>query len=88
VSEALGHSSDSVTLGLYSHVLPNMQEELAGVLANLLNRKSSAAYPRNFCHYWLITSKEKAFRFIVCVSFMCLKLAEEVGCEPTIQLHV
>jgi integrase len=42
VSEALGHSSDSVTLDLYSHVLPNMQDELAGELANILNRKSSA----------------------------------------------
>ena len=36
VSEALGHSSVSITLGLYSHVLPNMQDELAGAVAKWL----------------------------------------------------
>ena len=36
VSEALGHSSITITLDLYSHVLPNMQDELASAVANLL----------------------------------------------------
>ncbi|MCH8988051.1 MAG: tyrosine-type recombinase/integrase [Chloroflexi bacterium] len=40
VSEALGHSSVRITLDLYSHVLPNMQDELAGAVANLLKRES------------------------------------------------
>ena len=39
VSEALGHSSVTITLDLYSHVLPNMQAELAGAVANLLKRE-------------------------------------------------
>ena len=30
VSEALGHSSFTITLDTYSHVLPNMQDQLAG----------------------------------------------------------
>jgi len=38
VSEALGHSSVSITLDLYSHVLPNMQSELSEAVANLLKR--------------------------------------------------
>ena len=38
VSEHLGHSSVVITLDLYSHVLPNMQEELVNVVANLLKR--------------------------------------------------
>ena len=41
VSEALGHSSVTITLDLYSHVLPNMQDELAGAIANLLKRGTS-----------------------------------------------
>jgi integrase len=36
VSEALGHSSVTITLDLYSHVLPNMQDELAAAVAKLL----------------------------------------------------
>jgi integrase len=36
VSEHLGHSSIVITLDLYSHVLPSMQEELVNVVANLL----------------------------------------------------
>ena len=36
VSEALGHSCITITLDLYSHVLPNMQHELAGAVANIL----------------------------------------------------
>ena len=38
VSEHLGHASVVITLDLYSHVLPNMQEELVNVVANLLKR--------------------------------------------------
>ena len=41
VSEALGHSSVNITLDLYSHVLPNMQDELASAVANLLKRDSN-----------------------------------------------
>ena len=36
VSEHLGHSSIVITLDLYSHVLPNMQEELVIVVAQAL----------------------------------------------------
>ena len=42
VSEHLGHSSVVITLDLYSHVLPNMQEELVNVVANLLKRDVNA----------------------------------------------
>jgi integrase len=38
VSEALGHSSVTITLDTYSHVLPNMQDELAAAIANILKR--------------------------------------------------
>ena len=40
VSEHLGHSSGTITLTLdtYSHVLPNMQDELAIEVENLLKR--------------------------------------------------
>ena len=38
VSEALGHSSVTITLDTYSHVLPNMQDELAVAIANILKR--------------------------------------------------
>jgi len=38
-SEALGHSSVTITLDLYSHVLPNMHDELASAVANLLKRE-------------------------------------------------
>jgi integrase len=38
VSEALGHSSVTITLDTYSHVLPNMQGELAAGIANILKR--------------------------------------------------
>ena len=38
VSEALGHSSVTITLNLYCQVLPNMQGELAIAMANLLKR--------------------------------------------------
>jgi integrase len=38
VSEALGHSSVTITLDTYSHVLPNMQNELAIAVENILKR--------------------------------------------------
>jgi len=38
VQEALGHSSVTITLDTYSHVLPNMQGELAAAIANILKR--------------------------------------------------
>lgn len=41
VSVALGHSSVTNILDLYSHALPNMQNELAGAVANLLKRAVS-----------------------------------------------
>ena len=39
VSEHLGHSSVTITLDTYSHVLPDMQDELANAVANLLRRE-------------------------------------------------
>ena len=39
VSEYLGHSSVTVTFDRYSHALPNMQDELAVAVANLLKRE-------------------------------------------------
>jgi integrase len=36
VSEMLGHSSSRITIDLYSHVLPDMQQDAAATLANLL----------------------------------------------------
>lgn len=37
VSEMLGHASVSITLDLYSHVLPNMQREAVGRMDELLS---------------------------------------------------
>ena len=39
VSEALGHSSVTITLDTYSHVLPNMQDDLAIAVENILKRR-------------------------------------------------
>jgi integrase len=36
VQERLGHSSINMTLGIYSHVLPSMQEDVAEQLDALL----------------------------------------------------
>ena len=36
VSERLGHANVSITLDTYSHVLPSLQEEAAGVVARLI----------------------------------------------------
>ena len=41
VSERLGHSSISVTMDIYSHVLPGMQEEAALAVEQLLERPVS-----------------------------------------------
>ena len=38
VSETLGDSSITMTLDTYSHVLPNMQDELAIAVESLLKR--------------------------------------------------
>jgi integrase len=37
VSEILGHSSISITLDTYSHVLPNMQDRAAKALEDALS---------------------------------------------------
>ena len=37
-AEGLDNSNIAITLDLYPHVLPNMQDELAGLAANLLKR--------------------------------------------------
>jgi integrase len=36
VSEMLGHASVSITLDIYSHVIPDMQQDAAATLARLL----------------------------------------------------
>lgn len=41
VSEMLGHSSISVTLSLYAHVLPHMQRDAAATMDDLLRGKVS-----------------------------------------------
>jgi len=38
VSELLGHASISITLDLYSHVLPNMQRDASDALDRLLGQ--------------------------------------------------
>lgn len=43
VSEMLRHASVSITLDLYSHVLPNMQRETVGRMDELLNDSGEAA---------------------------------------------
>jgi integrase len=37
VQRRLGHRSISITLGIYAHVLPSMQEQAAQKLGNLLH---------------------------------------------------
>ena len=37
VSEALGHSKIGITLDLYSHVITDMQDELADAVADVLS---------------------------------------------------
>ena len=36
VSERLGHSSIAVTIDLYSHAVPGLQREAAGVIGDLI----------------------------------------------------
>jgi integrase len=36
VSEMLGHASVAITLDVYSHVLPNMQQDAAAAMGDLL----------------------------------------------------
>ncbi len=41
VSELLGHASVSITLDIYSHVMPDMQEDAASTLADMLHHPPS-----------------------------------------------
>lgn len=43
VSERLGHSSITLTLDTYSHVLPTIQKRAADLMGRLLGRKAGAA---------------------------------------------
>ena len=36
VSKAMGHSKVGITMDLYSHVIPDMQDELADAVADVL----------------------------------------------------
>ena len=38
VQERLGHSTVAMTLDVYSHVLPSMQQEVAGKIDDLFNK--------------------------------------------------
>lgn len=38
VSEMLGHSTIAITLDIYSHVLPDMQQDAVSVMAHQLYR--------------------------------------------------
>lgn len=40
MQEILGHSNISITLGIYSHVLPGMQDEAMGKWDHLLGGKT------------------------------------------------
>jgi integrase len=44
VSERLGHSKVAVTLDIYSHLLPTMQDGAAAQLESLLHRKPENGY--------------------------------------------
>ncbi|HEX9069293.1 MAG TPA: site-specific integrase [Ktedonobacterales bacterium] len=39
VSEMLGHSTIAITLDIYSHVMPHMQQEAAGIMDDVLGSK-------------------------------------------------
>lgn len=45
VSEMLGHSGVALTLGVYSHVLPHMQEEAVQRVAALLEGENGVEWP-------------------------------------------
>jgi integrase len=36
VSEMLGHASVAITLDIYSHVIPDMQQDAAAIMAEVL----------------------------------------------------
>jgi integrase len=46
VSEMLGHSQISITLGLYSHVTPHMQQQAADAMDAALERYRSSTRKR------------------------------------------
>ena len=46
VSEMLGHSTIAITLNLYSHVLPEMQQEATYALDRLLGGPSAVSHER------------------------------------------
>jgi integrase len=46
VSERLGHSSVTLTLETYSHVLPTMQRRAADLMGQILGRKTTEGGPR------------------------------------------
>lgn len=41
VSEGLGHSSVSITLDIHSHVVPEMEQDVADTVARLVDGESS-----------------------------------------------
>jgi integrase len=43
VSDRLGHSTIAITIDTYSHVMPSLDEEAAGTVANLIFRKKHRA---------------------------------------------
>ncbi|HEU5438769.1 MAG TPA: site-specific integrase [Ktedonobacterales bacterium] len=45
VSEMLGHSSVSITLNIYAHVLPHMRQSAASAMDNLLAAPASVDLP-------------------------------------------
>jgi integrase len=47
VSERLGHSSITLTLDTYSHVLPTMQRRAADMMGQILGRKVADGGPEN-----------------------------------------
>jgi integrase len=46
VSERLGHENVSMTLEIYAHVLPDMQEDAAATLGALLHPQSASTEQR------------------------------------------
>lgn len=45
VQERLGHSNMSITLALYGHVIPGMQEEVAGEIGKVLKISEKKTEP-------------------------------------------
>jgi Phage integrase family len=46
VQERLGHKQISITLGIYAHALPSMQQDAAANLAALLHSQPHVSSPR------------------------------------------